>query len=273
MRFARAASKVFRGVIPMKSVFGVAVLLAATITTPLGPAQAHNVWCHCAFPDARDTIEFFHKAGAVYETLSKKVLLKWHQANSPLEEGVLAEFEHKVDRSKGLKANLFRQTLVGLTELRTNLDDLDVKLADVESFVSSKKVTPVFDTTVARLLREDRPIERLSATGVRYSEVSGITSKDGVIEGIAGILAAQRADLRILTNKLDEVIAGLRDAIPLAEKGEFAAVMLSGRNVFGDKMPQFTDMISAYERLYVRTCMATIAATMQIFPRGFEWVR
>jgi hypothetical protein len=58
----------------------------------------------------------------------------------------------------------------------------------------------------------------------------------------------------------------------LAEKGEFAQVMLSGRNAFGDKMPQFTDMISAFERLYTRTCMATIATTMQIYPKGFEWL-
>jgi hypothetical protein len=49
--------------------------------------------------------------------------------------------------------------------------------------------------------------------------------------------------------------------------------MLSGRNAFGDKMPQFTDMISGYDRLYVQTCMATIAATMQVYPKGFEWLK
>lgn len=40
----------------------------------------------------------------------------------------------------------------------------------------------------------------------------------------------------------------------------------------GDKMPQFTDMMSAFERFYVRTCMATITTTMQVYPRGFEWL-
>lgn len=236
-------------------------------------ASAHNVWCHCAFVDPQDTLAFFHRAGAVYETLSKKVLLKWHQANAPLEEGVLAEFESKLDRTKPLRADLFRQTMTGLTELRANLDELDAKLADLEQFVATHKVTPVFDLTVARILKEDRPIERLSGTGVRYAEVSGIPTKDGVIDGIGGIIRAQRQDLSVLKAKLDEVLTGIRDAIPLAENGEFAAVMLSGRNTFGDKMPQFTDMISAFDRLYVRTCMSTIAATMQIYPRGFEWVR
>jgi hypothetical protein len=79
--------------------------------------------------------------------------------------------------------------------------------------------------------------------------------------------------LKLLRGKLDEVITAARDAIPLAEKGQFAQVMLSGRNGFGDKMPQFTDWFSAYDRFYVQSCMTTIAATMQIYPKGFEWLK
>jgi hypothetical protein len=93
------------------------------------------------------------------------------------------------------------------------------------------------------------------------------------MEGIVGILDAQAADLKILRGVLEQVTDGLRDAMPLAEKGEFAKVMLSGRNAFGDKMPQFTDLISGYERMYVQTCMATISATMQVYPKGFEWLK
>jgi hypothetical protein len=236
-------------------------------------ASAHNVWCHCSFTDPKDTLEFFHKAGEVYEILSKKVVTKWHQANAPLEAGVLAEFEHKQDNSKPLRPELFRETMKGLMELSAHLAELDAKLNDLGQFVSSRKVTPVFDLTLARMLKEDRPIERLSTSGVRYAEVAGIASNQGVVDGMGGIIRAQRQDLGLLRNKLDEVVSGLRDAIPLAEKGEFAPVMLSGRNSFGDRMPQFTDMISAFERLYVRTCMTTIAATMQIYPQGFEWLK
>ena len=80
--------------------------------------------------------------------------------------------------------------------------------------------------------------------------------------------------------KAGEVYEALSDAMrtwhtansPL-EKGEFAKVMLSGRNAFGDKMPQLTDMISCYERMYVQTCMSTISATMQVYPKGFEWLK
>ena len=70
---------------------------------------------------------YFHKAGAVYEVLSQKVLLKWHQANAPLEQGVLAEIEQKLDQTKPVAPELFRQTLTGLMELRENLDELDAR--------------------------------------------------------------------------------------------------------------------------------------------------
>lgn len=236
-------------------------------------ASAHNVWCHCSFADPRDTLEFFHKAGAVYKTLSEKVILAWHEANAPLEEGVLAEFESKINKDNKVRPDLLRQTMTGLESVRAGMTELDQKLSDLESFVSSREVTPVFDSAVAKLIKEERPFERLSDTGVRYAEVSGGLASNSNISGILDIIKAQRQDLAVLAAKLDEVLEGLRDAIPLAEKGDFARVMLSGRNSFGDKMPQFTDMISAYERLYVRTCMTTIAATMQVYPKGFEWLR
>jgi hypothetical protein len=78
--------------------------------------------------------------------------------------------------------------------------------------------------------------------------------------------------LKILQKTLDAVISGLRDAIPLTTKGEFAAVMLSGRNAFGDKMPQFIQMFGAFQSYYIRTVGVTITATMQLYPRGYEWL-
>jgi hypothetical protein len=107
---------------------------------------------------------------------------------------------------------------------------------------------------------------------VRYADTGGKEAKPQPIVGITGVVDAQLADLKILRGVLDEVIGGLRDALPLAEKGEIARVMLSGRNAFGDKMPQLTDMVSGFDRLYVQTCMVTIAATMQVYPKGFEWL-
>lgn len=118
------------------------------------------------------------------------------------------------------------------------------------------------------------PFERLTTSGVRFSDIAaGAPDKPLAIRSGHDILVAQRDDLRILRQKLVEVIDAYRNAMPLTEKGEFVRVMLSGRNAFGSKMPQFTEMMSAYDRFIVRSCMTTIDATMQVYPVGWEWLQ
>ena len=253
----------------------VMTMLAAGAFAAPGPATAHNVWCHCTFADPRDTLIFFHLAGEVYTSHAKAVRL-WHDSNVPLENGVLAEFENRLDKTKELQPQLFRENMRKLQQLDTQLGDLDGRLGKVIEFLASHKATPGFNETLAKVLASTPDIRRLSAVGTRYSEVGGRAPKPAAADTLDSVLAiyrAQQADLKLLRAKLAEVVAGARDAIPLAEKGEFAQVMLSGRNAFGDKMPQFTDWFSAYDRFYVQTCMATIAVTMQVYPKGFEWLR
>jgi len=202
------------------------------------------------------------------------VLLQWHEANGHLESAILAEFDYKVDpKNNKLDPHGFKQALAGYEQVALALETLDKKLAELEVIEKSGPGVEVFEQTVTKILAESSPLERLSTKGVRYADIAGAKmQKSEPIVGTAGILAAQRQDLAILRATLEEVLEGLRNALPLAQKGEFAQVMLSGRNAFGDKMPQFTDMMSAFERFYVRTCMATITTTMQVYPRGFEWL-
>jgi hypothetical protein len=246
------------------------LILAATFVMLQIPATAHNVWCHCPKKDKPKTLQFFYKAGEVYEALSD-AMATWHSANSPLEKGVLAEFERAINGSQ-LKPYHYQETLHALNGLRVKTEVLQIKLTELRALAADGTTTPEFDTALTKILAESRTIGRLSTGGVRYSDSAGAGVKPKPIVGIVGVVDAQLTDLKILRGVLDEVLAGLRDALPLAEKGEFARVMLSGRNAFGDKMPQFTDMISGFDRLYVQTCMATIAATMQVYPKGFEWL-
>ena len=234
-------------------------------------ASAHNVWCHCPKGNKLTTLKFFYKAGEVYEALSD-AMQTWHAANSPLEKGVLAEFDRAVQGTP-LKPLHYRETQHALNLLKLKLEVLQIKLAELREIAADGDTTPAFDTALTQILRSSQNIGRLSTTGVRYADVAGKEANNPPMEGIVGILDAQAADLKILRGVLEQVTDGLRDAMPLAEKGEFAKVMLSGRNAFGDKMPQFTDLISGYERMYVQTCMATISATMQVYPQGFEWLK
>jgi hypothetical protein len=243
------------------------VLALGLVTT----TSAHNVWCHCPKGNKQTTLKAFYKAGEVYEALSD-ALSVWHTANSPLEKGVLAEFERAVGGSE-LKPVHYRETQHALSLLKLKLDVLEIKLTELRAIAADGDTTPEFDAALTEILSNTKDISRLSTRGARYADVAGQVAEPAPIKGIVGVVDAQLADLKILRAALDDVIGGLRDALPLAEKGEFAKVMLSGRNAFGDKMPKFTDMISKYDRLYVQTCMATISATMQVYPKGFEWLK
>lgn len=249
----------------------ISILSGLFLFASAGPSNAHNVWCHCPKGNKQTTLEFFYKAGEVYEALSD-AMRTWHTANSPLEKGVLAEFEKAIQRT-GLKPYHYQETYHALNSLKLKLEVLQIKLTELRAIAADGDTTPAFDSALTKILSASKNIGRLSTTGVRYADIAGKGTRNEPIVGIVGILDAQLADLKILRSVLDQVVDGLRDALPLAEKGEFAKVMLSGRNAFGDKMPQFTDMISGYERMYVQTCMATIAATMQVYPKGFEWLK
>lgn len=200
-----------------------------------------------------------------------EVLAAWHKANSHLEEGIVAELDGKRAPTR------FRSTLKGLEVLANRMVTLDRKLtelAEIDKGASNLKLK-AYEDTVSKILKEAKPFERVTLSGVRFSSVAGAAQggEPSPILSTYDILLAQRDDLRILQKKLTGVIDALRDAIPLAEKGEFVRVMLSGRNAFGSKMPEFTEMMSAYDRFVVRSCMTTIDATMQVYPVGWEWLQ
>ncbi|MFZ1766528.1 MAG: hypothetical protein WAT68_07740 [Candidatus Nitrotoga sp.] len=233
---------------------------------------AHNVWAHGNFTDPNVTVDFYHKAGEVYKTRSK-MIETWQEANSHLENGVISEFETKINPKKSLNPDEFKSALNGYIKLRGIILKFDEAIEHLQEVDNKGTKVKIHEETLSKILSEARPMPRLSRTGVRYSDAAG-TKGIGIdsITNTTEILAAWRTDLKILVITLDEVIVGLRDALPLADKGDFASVMLSGRNAFGDKMPQFTEMFSAYQRFYVQTVMATITTTMQVYPAGYEWL-
>ncbi len=255
----------------MKHLTATAMTLAVILLVP-GSANAHNVWAHGNYTDPLLTVEFYRQSGLVYKSRSNMVEV-WQKANSYLEDGIMAEFESKVNAQAEIQPELFREALEGYKMLRKAMAEFDESIRLLQEIDSRGEKTKLHQQTLEKVLAEGRPIPRLARTGVRYSDAAGVTQgKVSPLRGTTDIIVAWREDLKVLSETLDEVIDGLRDALPLAEKGEFGAVMLSGRNAFGDKMPQFTEMFSAYHRFYVRTVMATIVTTMQVYPAGYEWL-
>ena len=201
--------------------------------------------------------------------LSLGVIATYYKGNSSLEQGIVAELHGTPDASQ------FRAALTSYQSSLDQMAALDKKFEELEAIDRSSTTVKAFEDALGKLLRQASPsFERISAKGVRYSNVGGTRPASlKPLRTSSDILEAQRSDLKILQRGMEEAISALKDAIPLAERGEFVKVMLSGRNAFADKMPKFTDMISAYERINIRTCMATSDATMQIYPKGLEWLQ
>ncbi|HLW54620.1 MAG TPA: hypothetical protein VKW06_17420 [Candidatus Angelobacter sp.] len=215
-------------------------------------------------------MEFFKKSAEVYDAYTLEVLTAYYRANSQLEEGIVAELGGKPAPMR-FRASL--RSFEAMAQDMTKLEKKMTELIEIDKRAADQKV-PIYEETVKKVLAESRPFERISVNGVRYGNAGGVEgAAPAAVQSTSQILVAQRDDLQVLEKKLAEVIEAMRNAIPLAEKGEFARVMLSGRNAFGSKMPQFTDMMSAYDRFVVRSCMTTIDATMQVYPKGWEWLQ
>jgi hypothetical protein len=253
----------------MRTMIFVAQLFLLVLSSP---AWAHQVWAHNTCKDPVDTVEFFHKSKEIYVALTRLEKI-WQEASYSLENGILAEFDSKIDKAKSLRIDDYRKALTGYMELRSAMNDLDKAIQVLQGVDTKCEKVEIFVETLKRNLTESAAFPRLSTAGVRFADAAGLPREQiSQMYSIADILQAWKNDLGVMEKTLDEVIAAMKDAMPLAERGEFAAVMLSGRNAFGEKMPQFTNMFSAYQRLYVTTVLATITTTMQVYPKGFEWL-
>jgi hypothetical protein len=193
----------------------------------------------------------------------------WYRANVELEHGIVAEMEGKPQPKR------FRAALSGYEEMGRHMEALDRTYAELIEIDKKGTIVPEWGRALAKIFADARPFRRVRPFGTRRADAAGVKAEEEKLAPLRSsrdLVEAQRADLRILRQALPEVLDGFRSALPLTEKGEFVRVMLSGRNAFGDKMPQFTDMVSVFQRFVTEGNMLTIDATMQVFPKGWEWL-
>jgi len=152
------------------------------------------------------------------------------------------------------------------------MDLLDKKMTELIEIHKRGKSLKVYDLALAKILGQMGSVERVSLTGLRYSNVSSERDKRRP-RNLLEIMEAQRADLAILRDQLKGTIEAFRAVLPLAEKHEFSAMMLSGRLGFANKILQQVNMINVFSKFYTRTCLTTIDATMQTYPAGLEWIK
>jgi hypothetical protein len=181
----------------------------------------------------------------------------------------MAEFDGKPDAEK------FKQALKHFEQCSELMTELDKKFGELIAIHGQGKLDKNFEKSLARILKQSDFEEQPSLEKLRYSNVAkeAAGKKPPKLRNLADIMQAQQASLQLVKRQLDETIGALRNVLPLAEKGEFSAMMLSGRHGFSDKVQQSVHLIGAYSQFYVRPCMATIDATMQSYPSGLEWLK
>lgn len=180
----------------------------------------------------------------------------------------MAEFDNKPD------PQIFRQAFKRFEDSLAAMDELDKKMEELIAIHKKGKSVKAFDSALARILKEMGPIERVSMKGLRYSNVPEDSKKsDRKLTTLLDVMEVQREDLAILREQLKITIEAFRAVIPLADKYEFSAMMLSGRLGFADKILQQVNLITVYAKFYTRTCLTSIDATMQVYPAGLQWLK
>lgn len=173
------------------------------------------------------------------------------------------------------KPELFHQAYGKFQECADAMDQLAVRMTELIEAHAQYGDDPKFAAALSRILREADRLERVSMTGVRYSNIGGARGamRSNRPKDLANMLQMQRNDLALLRKQMRDTLAEFAKVLPLADRGEFASLILSGRHGFSDRIQQSVDMLGTYTTFYTRSCMTTIDATMQVYPSGLGWLR
>jgi hypothetical protein len=192
------------------------------------------------------------------------------EAGRLLETGVLADMlgQPSYDR--------LNQALIKLSEARALMDTLYEQLTKMREIERTNVALPEHKLALARILANHPPVERVSLTNSRFANVAaagGVAVNYGPIGAdFDALLGNLMADLKILQVEHDQAIEAFTAILPAAQRGGFAAIVLSGRAPLPEKIMHSADQMMVYAQFYNRACMTTIAADMQVYPKGLEWL-
>ena len=189
-------------------------------------------------------------------------------ADGLLERGVLADMSGKP------QPKLFRQALDQFRKCAESMGQLEKKLDELIQIHKSGTLDPSFIQALGRILVSGQPLQRVSLQGLRYSNTATPqVSQPPQPRDLLEIMTMQKEDVGLLRRQIREMIDAFTTTLPLADRGEFASALLSGRFGFADKVQQSVYLLGVYNQFYVGRCMNTIDATMQIYPAGLRWLK
>jgi hypothetical protein len=192
------------------------------------------------------------------------------EAGRLLETGVLADMKGENSYP------LLEKALQKIRESRVHMNALSDQISTLIRIEKANKALPEHDVALNRILRNHPPIERVSLTQSRFANVgaaAGVAVNYGPIgANFVELLSNLQADLKILQTATDQAIEAFTAILPTAKSGGFAAIVLSGRAPLPEKIMLSADQLMVYVQFHNRSCMTAIAADMQVYPKGLEWL-
>jgi hypothetical protein len=192
------------------------------------------------------------------------------EAGRLLEHGVLADLRGEASYP------ILERALQKLREARQQMDVLYVQIGKLIEIEKTHQALPEHNLAIGHILRAYPPIERVSLTNSRFANVSaaaGIAINYGPVGStFPELLDNLQSDLKILQVETDQAIAAFAEILPVARKGGFGSIVLSGRAPLPERIMHSADQTMVYVQFHNRACMAAIAADMQVYPKGLEWI-
>lgn len=193
------------------------------------------------------------------------------EADHWLEQGVLADLKGQ----DGIP--ILERALVKLKESRAEMDKAYAQIGKLIDIERDNKALPEHDAAIERILRAHPPLERVSLTNTRFANIgagTGVAINYGPIgANFRQLLENLQSDLKILQTVTDRTIDAFGAVLPMARRGGFASIVLSGRAPLPERVMHSVDQTMVYVQFHNRACMTAIAADMQVYPKGLEWIR
>ena len=171
---------------------------------------------------------------------------------------------------------ILEKALQKVKQSRASMDKLNDQIGKMIRIEESNKALPEHDIALGRILKNHPPIERVSLTQSRYANVSaaaGVAMNYGPIgSNFRELLGNLQTDLKILQGVTDQAIDSFNAMLPNARTGGFASIVLSGRAPMPERIMHSADQLMVYLQFHNRACMTAIAADMQVYPKGLEWL-
>ena len=199
-----------------------------------------------------------------------KMLPANFRSGDELERGVLTEL-----RGKKAPKN-FSESLRWYQRTLSEADQLAARITELREIGKKAPLLPEFEAALAKVLADHTVVERVSRTSARYSNLGQGRQVDRNMgkfgQNLDVVLAAIQFDLQLVRDNLRETISEFRKVSEVANEGGLAALILSGRASFPELVMQGEDMMTTFIRFYGLACMTTIVATMQVYPKGLEFL-